>query len=173
TDTQQMTHRLASSSGSARVRPTQTAEPMIALEPVTVDGGRLSIELRGADRLERLTVRDFTPDWTTVEVSGGWVFERERMAAKLEVVGVGGFVEQFRCELEFSGWLAVSGQVGGEQVGGEQVGVVRLLLFCERHERPELVRFYRQLRFPALFDRSELDANEVVELFVRSGYLGP
>jgi len=160
-----MTDRLASSSPSTHPRRARTIESTTALEPCTVDGGRLSVELRGAERLERMQVRDFTPDWITVEVSGGWPFERGRIGGKLEVVGLSGFVEQFRCELEFSGWLALSGRVDGEQVG-----VVRLLLFCERHERPELVRFYRQLRFPALFERAELDASEVMELFERSGY---
>lgn len=162
-----MTDSLASSSELTRGRRTRATEPTTALEPVTVDGGRLSIELRGAERTERLAVRDFTPDWITVELSGGWWFERKRVDAKLEVIGLSGFVEQFGCEVEFSGWLALSGRVDGEQVG-----VVRLLLFSERQERPELVRCYRQLRFPALFERGELDASEVMELFERAGELG-
>jgi len=157
--------RAAGPTGTGRIRAT---EPLNALEPVSVEGGRLSVELRAGQRIERLDVRQFTPDWLVVEISGGdWPFATEPMPVKLEIVGPGGFVEQFRCELEFGGWVSVSGNLDGEKIGKAQ-----LLLHCERHERSELVRVYRQLRFPSLFERGELDASSVVELFDRTGYFG-
>ncbi|MFO7564729.1 MAG: hypothetical protein R6X02_18945 [Enhygromyxa sp.] len=138
---------------------------MTALEPVILEEGRVTVELRAGYRIERLDVRQLTPDWLGVEITGGWEFEDPTMAIKLDIVGPGGFVEQFRCEIEFGGWVSVSGNLDGEKVG-----VARLLLLCERHERSELVRIYRQLRFPALFERGELDANRLVELIERTGY---
>lgn len=163
-----MTDRMARAAGPTGAVRTRATEPITALEPVLIDGGRLIVEFRANRRIERLEVRQFTPDWLVVEIRGGWVYEHEQMPAKLEIVGPGGFVEQFRCELAFGGWVSVSGNLDGEQLGK-----ARLLLHCERHERAELVRLYRQLQFPALFDRGELDAKRVVALFDRAGYCGP
>jgi hypothetical protein len=160
-----MTDRLARAAGPTGAGRTRASEPPTALEPAILEGGRVSVELRASDRIERLDVRQFTPDWLGVEITGGWRFEDTAMSVKLEIVGPGGFVEQFRCEIEFNGWVSVSGNLDGEKVG-----VAQLLLYCERHERSELVRVYRQLRFPALFERGELDAAKIIELFERSGY---
>jgi hypothetical protein len=160
----EMTDRLARSPGSTHSSRTRAIEPITALEPVTIDGGRLGIEFRAGDRIERLEVRQFTPDWLVVEIHGERQFGHEPMATKLEIVGPSGFVEQFRCELEFAGWESVSGNLDGEQLRR-----ARLLLSCERHERSELVRLYRQLRFPALFDRGEIDCDRLIELFQSSG----
>lgn len=125
------------------------------------------VEFRANDRIERLEVKQFTPDWLVVEVRGGWPYpEHEQIPITLEIVEPGGFIEQFRCELTFGGWVSVSGNLDGEHVGK-----ARLLLHCERHERSDLVRLYRQLRFPALVDRGEVDASNVVALLLRSGYL--
>jgi hypothetical protein len=162
-----MTDRLARAAGPTGAVRTRATEPITALEPVTIESGRLIVELRANGRIERLEVRQFTPDWLVVEVRGAWAYEHEQLPVTLEIVGPGGLVEQIRCELAFNGWLSVSGNLDGEQLGK-----ARLLLHCERQERAELVRLYRQLRFPALLDRGEVDALRVIELFERSGYRG-
>lgn len=138
------------------------AELSTALEPVVVESGRINVELRTAKRVERLDVRQFTPDWLGVEISGGWQFEDPFVAADLAIVGPGGFIEQYRCDVEFGGWISVSGNLDGDKIG-----LARLLLHCERPERSELIRVYRQLCFPALFERGEIDARALVELFER------
>lgn len=160
-----MTDSLAPAAGPTGAVRTRATEPIIALEPVAIEPGRLIVELRAQGRIERIEVRQFTPDWLVVEHRGAWAYEHEQIPVKLEIAGPGGFVEQFRCELAFGGWMSVSGNLDGEQLGK-----ARLLLYCERHERSELVRLYRQLRFPALFDRGELDATRVIALFERSRY---
>ncbi len=165
-----MTDRLARAAGPTRAGRTRANEPITALEPAAIEGGRLTVELRSGDRLERFEVRQFTPDWVVVEVRGDQPPAPERTAAKLEISGPGGFVEQFRCELEFSGWMAVSGNLDGDD--GDKLGVARLLLDCEKNERSELIRAYRRLCFPALFDRGEVDVDKVLALFEQTGYCG-
>jgi hypothetical protein len=54
--------------------------------------------------------------------------------------------------------------------GMRRPACARLLLITEE-ERGELVRLYRILRFPQLFDRGALERQDVVDLFERSRYL--
>lgn len=141
--------------GALRViRPTRLFSA--GTQIVDLPTGRATLRIRYEGEDHRTRIWGFSVDQLLVEG-----FDDDDMDLSIHVATIevqdSDFTSSVPCTVAFQGF--------------SPMGYVRLTVYTNAQERPELVRIHRSIRFPHLRDRGELDSEQVIELFRASHYL--
>jgi hypothetical protein len=141
--------------GALRViRPTRLFSA--GTQIVDLPTGRATLKLAYEGEFHRTRIWGFSVDQLLVEG-----FDDDDMDLSIHVATIeyqeSDFTSVVPCTVAFQGF--------------SPMGYIRLTVYTDAQERPELVRIHRLIRFPHLRDRGELDSDRVIELFRASNYL--